>query len=255
MSGSRTSTGLAAAGVSAVFSHRARDVEDRDPLTAFLRAHDYFPTQPWAARAVAELVMRVDPRARSAWEPACGEGIMARGLSDYFDRLIMSDVIDYGVGGAVCDFMGAGAEPAGGPVDWIITNPPFSSGKAESFIRLARQRARRGVAMFVRLGFLESVGRFSFFSGPDRAALACPFAERVPIVLGDCVDGDRSAAAYMVAIWITDSELARDFPGETILRPIEPGQRRRLLRPSDRAFLASLRASRVARLSRHLEAA
>lgn len=246
--------GLIRAGVSAVQAHRAGEVEDVDPLTAFLRSLDYFPTQPWAARALAELVMRVDPRARSAWEPACGEGIMARGLADYFDRLVMSDVLDYGVGGLVGDFLAPDAAPPGGPIDWIISNPPFKDGMAEAFIRLARQRARRGVAMLVRLGFLESVGRYPLWAGPDRATLACPFAERVPIVLGDCDPDDRSAAAYMVAIWVTDPELARDYPGETLLRPIEPGQRARLYRPSDRAFLAGLKATRSDRLGRHLGA-
>lgn len=247
--------GLARAGVSAVLAHRAGDVEDVDPLVAFLRSLDYFPTQPWASRALAELVLRVDPRARSAWEPACGEGIMARGLADYFDRLVMTDVLDYGVGGLVCDFMDPSASAPGEPVDWIITNPPFRDGMAEAFIRLARQRARRGVAMLVRLGFLETVGRYPLWAGPERATLACPFAERVPILLGDCDPDDRSAASYMVAIWVTDPELARDYPGETLLRPIEPGQRKRLYRPSDRPFLASLKASRPDRLGRYLEAA
>jgi hypothetical protein len=45
---------------------------------------DYFPTPPWAARAGAELIKRLDPAARSCWEPACGQGHMAHGLADYF---------------------------------------------------------------------------------------------------------------------------------------------------------------------------
>lgn len=247
--------GLMQAGVSAVYAHRADNVEDADPLVAFLRSLDYFPTQPWAARALAELVLRIDPRARSAWEPACGEGIMAHGLADYFDRLVMSDIADYGVGGLTVDFMAPDAQAPGGPVDWVITNPPFKDGMAEAFIRLARQRARRGVAVLVRLGMLETVGRYSLWTGPDRAALACPFAERVPILLGDCDPDDRSAAAYMVAIWLNDPDLAADFPGETVLRPIEPGQRKRLFRASDRRFLANLRDTRRERLSPLLRAA
>lgn len=241
-----TSTVSRKGGVSAVLAHRARGVEDDDPLRALLRSLDYFPTQPWAARAMAELVMRVDPSARSAWESACGEGIMAHGMADYFDRLVMSDIHDYGVGAPVRDFLEPGLEPPGGPVDWIFTNPPFDNAKA--FVTLALKRARRGVAMFVRLGFQETIGRYELFSGPMAATLACPFAERVGIMLGDCKVGGGTAMAYMVAIWLTDPALAEDYPGETLLRPIPPGTRERLSRPSDGAFLADLRRTRRARL-------
>lgn len=241
-----TSAVLLNGGVSAVLAHRARGVEDDDPLRALLRSLDYFPTQPWAARAMAELVMRVDPSARSAWESACGEGIMAHGMADYFDRLVMSDVHDYGVGAHVLDFLRPNLSPPGGPVDWIFTNPPFEH--AKDFVTLSRQRARRGVAMFVRLGFQETVGRFELFSGPMRATLACPFAERVGIKLGDCALSGNTAMAYMVVIWVTDPELARDYPDETLLRPFPPGTRDRLSRPSDGPFLADLRRTRRARL-------
>lgn len=243
----RSQEGLARHGVSSVFAHRARGVEDWDPMRALLRGLDYFPTQPWAARALAELVRNIDPRARSAWEPAAGEAVMAHGLADYFDRLVLSDVHDYGVGAQVVDFLANDAEPPGGePVDWICTNPPFKD--AKRFVQLARQRARRGVVMFVRLGFQESVGRFELFSGPGRATMACPYSERVGIRLGDCGDGDSTAMAYMAVVWVTDPELARDFPDDTILRPFPPGTKARLTRQGDATFLSRLRATRRARL-------
>ncbi len=245
----RSQSGLVKAGVSATLAHRARGVQDDDPVVALCRSLDYFPTQLWASRAIGELIMRIDSRARSAWEPACGEGIMAHGLADYFDRLAMSDVHDYGVGGQVLDFLQDDAEAPGGPVDWIVSNPPFADGKAERFVQLARQRARRGVAMFVRLGFQETVGRYGLFHGPDAAAFVCPFSERVGIVLGDCTVSGGTAAAYMVVIWVVDPELSRDFPGHGVMRPIEPGTRDRLIRPSDAAFLARLRGSRRQRLA------
>lgn len=219
-------------GVSAVLSHRAHNVVDDDPLTALYRALDYFPTPPWAARALAELVLRIDPRARSVWEPACGEGHMAHGLADYFARVEMSDIHPHGAG-RVLDFLSPGAAPEGEPVDWIVTNPPFLH--AEAFVRLARARARRGVAVLVRIAFLETVGRYGLFTGPDAPILVCPFAERVPMHLGRYVAKGSSAAGYAVIIWAC-SEIAEDYPGEPVLRPIEPGCRKRLSRPSDLAF-------------------
>lgn len=242
----RSQSGLAKAGVSATLAHRAHDIQDGDPVRAFLRSLDYFPTQPWAARALAELVMRVDGSARSAWEPACGEGIMAYAAADYFDRMAMTDVHDYGVGGRVLDFLRPDAECPGGAADWIITNPPFEHAKA--FVQLALQRARRGVAMFVRLGFLETVGRYELFEGPMAATFACPYIERVGIRLGDCDVKGGTAAAYMAVIWITDPDLKREFSGRAELRPFPPGTRARLSRPADVAFLDRLRSTRAARL-------
>lgn len=223
-------------GVSAIYAHRSSDPADDNPRTALYRQLDYYPTPPWAARACGEIILRVDPGARSVWEPACGHGLMAHGLADYFDQVILSDVHDYGVG-RVIDFLEPGAEQLVGATDWIVTNPPFKD--AEAFVRLALARARRGVAMLVRLGFLESVGRYRMFVGPDAPALICPFAERAPMFLGRWEPGKSAAAAYCLIIWLRPP-LAHDWPGEPILRPIPPGRKAALSRSSDLAFAGVL---------------
>jgi type I restriction-modification system DNA methylase subunit len=93
----------------------AQRVEAADPF-------DLFPTPPWATRALCEcLAPEFDLRRRRAWEPACGLGHMTRPLSEYFELVYASDVVDYG-SGAQRDFLAPGDEPA---FDWIITNPPF----------------------------------------------------------------------------------------------------------------------------------
>lgn len=231
-----TSTVPRKGGVSALFAHRAHGVEDDDPLIATYRKLDYYPTPPWVARACCEVIFQVDACARSMWEPACGQGHLAHGAADYFDRIALSDIHDHGVG-SVIDFLDADAAAPCGPVDWIFTNPPFVH--AESFVRLALARARRGVAMLVRLGFLESVGRYGLFVGPSAPVLICPFAERVPMFLGRVVPGKSAAAQYCLIIWLK-SPLAEDWPGEPILRPVPPGARKRLTRASDRAFAGAL---------------
>ena len=100
---------------------------------------DYFPTPPWATRALIEHVLighgwRRDTLAQdSCWEPACGEGHMARPLSEYFASVRATDVHPYGHG-EVQDFL---FNPPSRPVvDWVITNPPF---------RLAREFAITGM--------------------------------------------------------------------------------------------------------------
>jgi len=57
----------------------------------------------------------------SVWEPACGEGHMAKVLKEYFGRLDASDIFPFGYG-EVMDFL---APQAVRDTAWIITNPPF----------------------------------------------------------------------------------------------------------------------------------
>lgn len=52
---------------------------------------DYFPTPPWATRALCEFLDLAVPLApQRCWEPACGEGHMVRPLLECF-RLVYSE--------------------------------------------------------------------------------------------------------------------------------------------------------------------
>lgn len=205
---------------------------------------NYFPTPPWAARAVGELIRRIDPAARTCWEPACGEGHMAHGLADYFDTVGCSDIHPFG-GHATFDFLAPTDPPTIGAVaphwDWIVTNPPFSDG--EAFVRAAYRRARRGVAMLLRSAFREGAGRSALFCDLSYAGKA-QFAERVPMVKGRYDPDASSATAYAVFIWIKPvvaspvADLARQIratvgPGHGLDLLIHPDAKKRLLRASD----------------------
>jgi hypothetical protein len=60
-------------------------------------------------------------RKQSCFEPACGDGHIAKPLKEYFGEIRASDIHAYGYG-AVADFLNAPFEAA--PADWVITNPP-----------------------------------------------------------------------------------------------------------------------------------
>ena len=213
-------------------------------------ALDYFPTPPWSARAGGELIRRIDPLARTCWEPACGEGHMAWGLADYFDQVWASDIHDHGdpfgvfraLGQTVgrADFLDERATeaPAGRP-DWIVTNPPFVSG--EAFVRRALPIARRGVAMLLRSVFLEGAGRYPLFTDPQLGfAVAAQFAERVPMVKGRWDPQASSATAYSWFVWVKPdvsllSLLGDVEPGAHLGLIIPPGTRARLSRREDLA--------------------
>ena len=209
-------------GFSAVMNQRA----PVDPDTL-----DYFPTPPWAARAGGELIARLDPEARRGrcWEPAAGGGHMAMGLADYFAQVVTSDICQHEDGDPVdkvADFLDPEtAPPYNDAVDWIVTNPPFVHGGA--FVSVALLRARRGVAMLLRLNFLEGQKRFELLFGVNPVTVVAPFAERVPMVKGRWDPASTTATAYAWFVWL------KGHPPGPRLEPIAPGARKRLSRSSD----------------------
>lgn len=145
---------------------------------------DYFPTPPFATRALCEfLASSGEPTgAQTAWEPACGELHMARPLGEYFRQVRATDVHQYGAH-EIVDFPLTGAtEPM---VDWVITNPPFNL--AEAFIATGLRAARRGVAVLLRIAFLEGEKRHRSLFAPHPPAFVLPFVERVCMLEGRLV--------------------------------------------------------------------
>ena len=202
---------------------------------------EYFPTPPWAARVGGELIQRLDPGPWWAWEPACGEGHMAYGLGDYFPVVHATDIHPHSdfQHGEPLDFLSERAD-AYDQADWIVTNPPYLL--AGEFVRLGLQRARRGVAIFNRSGWLETIGRFDLFFGDDRLlAVEAPFFERVGLHMGVWRPGNGTPMAYswfiffrpdVVPPWLTALRAAVGEPCSVTL-PIAPGQQKRLTRAQD----------------------
>lgn len=193
----------------------AQRIEPHDSL-------DFFPTPPWATRALAEHVLNL--AAFLVWEPACGDGAMVRPLREYCHATIGSDVHDYGRGFAVHDFLMPYRPPGADGVEWIITNPPFRL--AEAFVGRGLQIAETGVAVLVRSVFSEGVGRWRGLFAPQPPAIIAQFTERVPIVKGRLDREAASATAYCWMIWTC--ERARETRFAWI-----PPCRRKLERPGD----------------------
>lgn len=161
---------------------------------------DYFPTPPWATRALLVDVfthLGRNDRKLTAWEPACGEGHIAEVLREYFADVVASDIHDYGYDGShVADYLDAvpGA-------DWIITNPPFEE-RAEAFTLKALDDADVGVAMFVRLQWLETVGRYERIFRDRPPTLIAFFSERVNLCKGRWDPEGGTATAYIWLVWL-----------------------------------------------------
>ena len=158
---------------------------------------DFFPTPPWATRALTQQLYRRGlffPKS-TVWEPACGQGHMARPLSE-FCITHASDVHDYGFG-EVDDFLLD--FPRRKAFDWIITNPPFRL--AEQFVQTARHRALHGVAILVRTAFLEGVQRHAELFSQHPPTLILQFVERVPMVKGRVSKEATTATSYCWIVW------------------------------------------------------
>lgn len=204
-------------------------------------ALDYFPTPPWATRALCHWL-----RARQhslelyrAWEPACGEGHMARPLREFFKSVRASDVFPYG-DHELIDFPLLATSYD--PVDWVITNPPFLLG--EEFIAAAMAVAMRGIAMLVRTAFLEGEERTETLFDVNPPTHIIQFRERVVMLRGRLIragsvdpfsekEGNKASTttAYCWLVWDLN------FPRRDPPRPPEfhwfPKCRRQLEQPGD----------------------
>ncbi len=206
--------------------HTAVMASRREPPDAL----DFFPTPPWATRALLSHVLGLSSDeflSSSAWDPCCGEGHMVGPLSEYFFEAQGSDVFDYGKGFAVSDFLADDARLA----DWIITNPPFKI--AEAVVLRALDRAKVGVAMLVRSVWLEGMGRYERLFGKRPPSVIAQFCERVPMTKGRWDPDASTATSYAWIVWRVAAPTA--VPAFVW---IPPGCRKALTMPTDRARFA-----------------
>lgn len=190
---------------------------------------DFFPTPPWATRALTcEILDERVLRSKTCWEPAAGAGHMSDVLRETFAHVVESDVHDYDIGARIGSFVGDGLDVVETPVaiDWIITNPPFNL--AEQFVVRALRDADCGVAMLVRLQWLESETRYSSIFRDFQPAMIALFADRVSMVHKRWDPAARGATSYAWVIWFT-----RDLKASTRFRWIAPGAELRHSRPDD----------------------
>jgi hypothetical protein len=191
---------------------------------------DYFPTPPWATRALVEVVLpqlHVDLSGLSIWEPACGEGHMAEVLREYAHEVNATDVHDYGYGDHVVNFLECDHPIGLRCPDWIITNPPFEK-KTIPFVDRARSFVLDGVAMFFRSQWaVEGIERYETIFKIHPPTLCAFFVERVNLCKGRWEPDGDTATAYCWLIWIHGKAPRPPFW-------IPPGQRERLTYADDR---------------------
>lgn len=216
---------------------------------------DYFPTPPFATRALCEFLADqlgggMPLADMVCWEPACGEGHMVRPLREYFGDVVPSDVHRYGDDHDLFDFTLTRFERrTEDRPDFVITNPPFRL--CADFIAASSAIATRGFAMLVRSAFLEGGERYQRIWSVNPPSFVLQFCERVVMLEGRLVrrgsvdpfaekEGSTasSATAYCWLVWLRDGGAAHPSQPEprwladTRLRFLPPCMAR-LERPGD----------------------
>jgi hypothetical protein len=138
-------------------------------------ANDFYPTEPWVTRALCQAV-EFDNRG-ILWEPACGDGRMAKELDRWHAAVVASDIADYGFGETGRDFLDPAtvkwlADLRAGAIAAIVTNPPFD--QAVAFITRALELTRPSegrVAILQRHEFDAPAKNHPLFAPPFAAKL------------------------------------------------------------------------------------
>jgi hypothetical protein len=179
------------------------------------REHDFYPTPSWATHVLLQRV----PIAGDVLEPCVGRGDILRELAE---APAVSCLTSNDLDRARPAFSHADAtDPAWwstlGRYDWIVTNPPF--GVAHKILPLAHQYCGTGVAMLLRITYLEPCeGRLGFLATyPPTSLIVLP---RISFT----GDGKTDNATCAWFVWQREAlrqsiEIVpdpRDLPGELL---------------------------------------
>lgn len=118
-------------------------------VSAFRIPNEFYPTPPEATRAL----LSVETFDGDIWEPACGDGRIAKVLGDHGHTVIATDLHAYGAGTSGVNFL---TEPSA-RAKHIVTNPPYGQGLADRFVRRALLMTRETggkVAMLLNMASL-----------------------------------------------------------------------------------------------------
>lgn len=123
------------------------------------RKNDFYPTPEWATQTLLD---RYEMKGTSAFECCVGDGSISRVLEQRFsDCVWTNDIVTAGV--IFQHYTLDAADPKNWQehwagqmgFGWVITNPPFN--RAAEIVPLAYRYAGIGIAMLLRLSFLEPV--------------------------------------------------------------------------------------------------
>ena len=127
-------------------------------ISPYRVSHDFYATPPEGARALLSVERFDGP----IWEPACGDGAIAKVLTRAGYTVHATDLVDRGYGEGGVNFLAQTVPRA----KHIVTNPPYGRGLADRFILHAlRLTSPTGgtVAILLDLASLALPSRHAFY--------------------------------------------------------------------------------------------
>ncbi|MDD7756032.1 MAG: NAD(P)-dependent oxidoreductase [Clostridiales bacterium] len=171
--------------------------------------NDYYATDPIAIDALinygkAEI-------SNNVWECACGEGHLAKRLSDYGYNVTATDLIDRGFGIGDVNFLETNTIFNGD----IVTNPPYKY--AVKFIEHALDIIPTGnkVFMFLKLQFLEGKSRKELFKKYPPKCIYVSSSRILCAKNGDFEGMKKSGGSAVAYAWY---EWEKGYTGDTIIK-------------------------------------
>lgn len=171
---------------------------------------DFYPTPPWATYAL----MENEEFAGGIWESACGDGAMSSVLESSGSTVRSSDLFDRGFGECGVDFLTATERHEN-----IVTNPPYNL--AEEFVRVGLLKAKKKLALLLRLAFLEGAGRQKGIFSTSPPSRVWVFSERITFYPKNAKRQGSGTTAYAWFVW------DRDHIGSTQLLWVPAGTKKR----------------------------
>lgn len=168
---------------------------------------DYYATNPTAI----DDLFRYEKFDKSIWECACGGGHLSEKMKLYGKDVYSTDLVDRGYGMGGVNFLEETKNFNGD----IITNPPYKL--ADKFVYKGMELTKNKLAMFLKLTFLESVGRIPLFEKyPPKRVYVYTFRKSIARGGKQEFFDKSSAIAYCWFIW------EKGFNGHPEIRWIKP---------------------------------
>ena len=158
--------------------------------------HDYYATDPIALELLAKKINLP----RVICEPACGEGHLAKWLTDHGHKVYASDIVDRGYG-QVQDFFTMEQLPP--DCKTILTDPPYKYAM-EFVLHALKILPEYGLCiMFLKTTFLEGIKRYKNLFKDNPPCIVAQFKQRIQCALNGHFEKytTSSAAAYAWFIW------------------------------------------------------
>lgn len=174
--------------------------------------NDYYATDPQACKDFLWAFQDRDKEEldRMIWEPACGEGNLARLLMKRGHLVLATDKIDRGFGN-VHDFLENKDR-----LEWrgdIITNPPYKGNMDIEFVKRSLDIVSPGkwVIMLFKVQFLASKKRYFLFQNLPPKYIYI-HSSRIKIWKNNEDDGGSNALDYAWYVW------KKGYEGDTVTR-------------------------------------